>query len=658
MLNIKEKIWNEDGSLCPIEFASFPVKDVAIILVNRNRRDLTDFLAEQIFQFNNEDNLSLDLFVVDIGSEPEGKSPYTTIEYEDKDFRGKCYAHNVGLRQAALTANYKYYWVMMNDLRFDDQPDAMTRLIRIMELNQDLGILSPTNIGTGKDYPGAAVQSGQEYRKVPVCDYLSLLMRGELVRDVGFLNPEFKYCFGAIHELSYKVYSSRKWGIAYCDVVHYNHLGGTTYGKTKNVVSRDEYLANARRFAAYYFYNTYGPDWDEKFTSLLPDDVTQRNVYSIHRGNWQRSLSPEEKAQLERKLQPVSSGNNDDLRVKSTSRPKHKNIISNTFNSIKKLVRKPDFISFSRVGNYRHAYLEPINSCPVKCIPCPVGRNILQHEPAILIDLDIASGCFYKLANELNVNTVIMGNWGEPLLHPNFPELVTLAKKAGISYVGVSTSLSVKRDMREVAEAGLSSIHVSVSGATSDIYAKSHRKGEFDLVMRNLKSLSGYVSKLKTAPIITLRWHRYRHNEFQFEEAQTMCKNLGIVFLPYYGHLGSVESLIDWSNSALEEPLKSFVKDSVFEDFVLQACNLNRNAHECRQSSQLVIDSDGSLIFCCSCYKKYKQNLPFMPLTPKEIENYKRPDSSICKICLEKGWAGYMNRPKTIEEYEGHIKIK
>ncbi|ACM19809.1 glycosyltransferase [Geotalea daltonii FRC-32] len=293
MSSNNERIWCPSGELRPLSFAQAPKKDLAFIVVNRNRRDLTDYLCHQILNFTNTTDLTYDLFVVDIGSEPAQRSPFTTIEYEDSDFRGKCYAHNVGVRQAALTADYRYYWAMMNDLRFDGQPDAMMRMIELMDSNPEIGILSPTNIGEGKEYPGADPQPGHVFRKVPVCDYLALMLRGQVLHEVGFLNPEFRYCWGAIHELSYKVYRTGKWSIAYCDTVHYEHLGGTTYGKTKNVVSRDEYTLNAKRFAASYFVKQYGRDWDEKFTDALPTDVTLKETYSRHRTYWEESLVSE-----------------------------------------------------------------------------------------------------------------------------------------------------------------------------------------------------------------------------------------------------------------------------------------------------------------------------------------------------------------------------
>ena len=63
-------------------------------------------------------NLKTDIFVIDMGSSL--KSKYSSFDYEDGDYRGKCYGHNVGLRLVKANGNYRYYWILMNDLIFKD----------------------------------------------------------------------------------------------------------------------------------------------------------------------------------------------------------------------------------------------------------------------------------------------------------------------------------------------------------------------------------------------------------------------------------------------------------------------------------------------------------------------------------------------------------
>ena len=302
-------------------------------------------------------------------------------------------------------------------------------------------------------------------------------------------------------------------------------------------------------------------------------------------------------------------------------------------------------------------YLEIVRACPVKCVPCPVGREIINQHSATIIDLNVARKCLMKLRAEFKVSTLIMGNWGEPLLHPNFAEIVEIARETGFTSIGVSTSLSVNADMSRLASAGFDSIAISISGISKDVYNKSHRQGDFDLVMKNLEELVTLIKKFNYRTKITVRWHRYKHNEFQYADLKKLCDKLGVGYNAYFGHLGSIESLQDWENNNLEEPLKSFSENSVFTGFIEQACDLNKGSLSCRQSDFLVIDADATLLFCCSCYNYYKQSLDFLSSTPLDVKNFKQLDSSVCLRCLANGWSGYMNRPKTLEEYGGHIKL-
>ncbi|MBN1674478.1 MAG: hypothetical protein JXR37_25745 [Kiritimatiellae bacterium] len=298
-VGMRSHVWDEAGQLRPLVPAP-PVDekaDVAAIIVNRNRADLTDALVGQLQSM--AENLRMDVFVVEMGSEGDGISRHGSFHYADADFRGKCFGHNVGLRVARATAKYRYYWILMNDLVFEDGVDAVGELVRIAEANPDIAIISPTE--TAGACPWGKPVPGRTHRTVPTCDYLCLLVRAEAVEKVGFLNPDFKYCWGAIHELAYKLYT-RDWRVAYCDKVTVRHLGGTTYGKAAKTASRAEYQKKAKAFAARYFVEHYGTDWDDVFTRALPEEL---NWFSFRntRGQWEAGdVQPPARRNLLRRL--------------------------------------------------------------------------------------------------------------------------------------------------------------------------------------------------------------------------------------------------------------------------------------------------------------------------------------------------------------------
>jgi len=291
-MNHASDIWESDGSLKPLvpkPLSSDPA-DVAVIIVNRNRPDLTDALVDQVRQMGRE--LTVDIFVVEMGSDKTLRSRYCSIYYNDPDFRGKCYGHNVGLRLARARGNYRYFWFLMNDLVFDPDQDALGAMVSIADLHPDFAILSPTEL-TGV-HPASTPRPDREFHVVSSCDYLSLLIPNDVINQIGFLNPSFKYSWGAIHELSYKIYQRNK-KIVYCDTVTMKHLGGTTYGKVKGSVSREEYQFRAREFAARYFVEHYGKNWDTDFARVLPPVAEYPTLYIKTRASWEKVLTKQER---------------------------------------------------------------------------------------------------------------------------------------------------------------------------------------------------------------------------------------------------------------------------------------------------------------------------------------------------------------------------
>lgn len=289
--NIANTIWDYTGRLRDLR--QFRGKEkrskVAAVIVNRNQPKMTNDLVLRLLAMPGR--ISMDIYVIEMGSEKRSK--YCSFHYPDTDYRGKCYGHNVGVRLAKSQSSYDYYWVMMNDLVYPEDQNALYSLFDTMELNPRLGIVSPAEPEAG--YINCRPRSGQSYHLVSTCDYLSLFIRSTAIDVAGFLNPEFKYCWGAIHELAYHMYRN-KFYVAYSDRVTMKHLGSTTYGKQKGLISRAEYQKQAGRFAAFYFVKKYGKDWDEKFSKVLPKSV-EINAFPPHRAIWDRYLSPEERQQ-------------------------------------------------------------------------------------------------------------------------------------------------------------------------------------------------------------------------------------------------------------------------------------------------------------------------------------------------------------------------
>lgn len=270
----------------------------AILVASRNRKDLVDAFGDWAARNVKTPH---DLYVVECGSAPEQWSARSTLAYDDPEFLGKCFGHNLLLRQAmteaATRGGYDDYWVVMNDLVFPEGVDPLARLHDAFERQPRLALVSPTEVGG--HYPGAEQQSGSGVRPITTCDYLGFLIRAAAVREAGFLNPAFRYCWGAIHELSFQLHR-RGWWLGYSDAVSYRHLGGSTYGaKNTQTISRAEYQRRARRFAYPYFQKLYGADWEKRFFAAARPFGATLDTYAQHRAYWATAFTAAELAELD-----------------------------------------------------------------------------------------------------------------------------------------------------------------------------------------------------------------------------------------------------------------------------------------------------------------------------------------------------------------------
>ncbi|NIV33077.1 MAG: hypothetical protein GWN58_27610 [Anaerolineae bacterium] len=261
-----DHIWR-DGEFT--DLAAIPVgqrkADLAIVTINRDRADL---VARQIAEFCDRcEGLTTDIYTIEMGS--SYRSEHETFWYEDPEYRGKPYGHNVGVRIARATGDYRYYYIAMNDVFCPDGQDVPRILVDVMDANPELGILSPTCETSG--YTSAKPRPGMDYHSVTSADYLIQMMRADAVRH-GFFNPDFKYCWNVELELSYQLFKAG-YKAGYCDKAQRIHYGTSTWGKVKGLPSKKVYKQRAKAFAVPYWIEKYGYDWDELFSEVLPADV-------------------------------------------------------------------------------------------------------------------------------------------------------------------------------------------------------------------------------------------------------------------------------------------------------------------------------------------------------------------------------------------------
>ena len=205
--------------------------------------------------------------------------------------------------------------------------------------------------------------------------------------------------------------------------------------------------------------------------------------------------------------------------------------------------------------------MDIVSRCNLACPSCPSGRDVFAKRAGKLevMPVETFKAVVAKLNDDLSGGFRLhLYNWSEPLLHPQFGELLRVAQEADVR-CEISSNLNVRRDFDWVRESSaLKRMFVSVSGFTQQTYGKGHRGGSIDLVKQNLEriiALRPDDSDLQ----ITVLFHRYVHNtedEIAFAE---YCAQKNISFYPYFAycaplnkHFRSQRGLVDPGSADIE----------------------------------------------------------------------------------------------------------
>jgi MoaA/NifB/PqqE/SkfB family radical SAM enzyme len=171
--------------------------------------------------------------------------------------------------------------------------------------------------------------------------------------------------------------------------------------------------------------------------------------------------------------------------------------------------------------------LEATNVCNLHCPGCftGIGENG-RIRSAIGMDF------YRRILDELGdtLLEIEFYNWGEPLLCKSIYAMVKEASSKGIA-TRICTNFSVPFDENKaeaLVKSGLSSLSVSLDGATQENYEKYRQGGDIELVLRNAKMVIDAKKRLGAATPHTIwSYHVFEHNVDEVEAARAMAAELG-----------------------------------------------------------------------------------------------------------------------------------
>lgn len=180
-------------------------------------------------------------------------------------------------------------------------------------------------------------------------------------------------------------------------------------------------------------------------------------------------------------------------------------------------------------------YIEPTILCNISCLnsTCSKDSGITRYRQEATLDFDVFTKTIDSLATPLR--RALLYNYGEPLLHPRFSDMVHYLKK-NQPQAWLSTSTNglplVSPQLRQrLVSCGLDELIFSIDGVDQDTYARYRRGGKFATAITNLRELALERERQGAGkPYLIWRYILFKWNDSdeQVQAAQALAAEIGV----------------------------------------------------------------------------------------------------------------------------------
>ncbi len=166
--------------------------------------------------------------------------------------------------------------------------------------------------------------------------------------------------------------------------------------------------------------------------------------------------------------------------------------------------------------------VEPAHRCQLRCPDCALGSGQIQHGGLMSLDT------FRQLLPKLSpyVHTIQFYFQGEPLLNPDLPKMIALAREQHL-YTVVSTNAQALTPLlaQQLTEAGLNRIIVSIDGFSQETYEQYRVGGSLHKALDGLQYLRD--AQRGRQPWIELQVLRLKSNEHEWDYVRRHYRAMG-----------------------------------------------------------------------------------------------------------------------------------
>ena len=302
------------------------------------------------------------------------------------------------------------------------------------------------------------------------------------------------------------------------------------------------------------------------------------------------------------------------------------------------------------IGSFVMSVLKPkfffnidiIGVCNLKCPSCPTGNYKSRLNPTGKMSLELLDEILNKASNECKVTGVGLFNWNEPLLHPEIAACVRLVQERGIK-CHLSSNLNKVGDLDILMNENPASFRISMSGYRQEIYQKTHRGGNVEVVKQNMEALANAKRRTGATTDIHVLFHRYKSNLGDELMLRQYTEDLGFEFKPTWAMFMPLEKALGRDRPSQFGVACSEEDNELIDSLLLPlddalAVSRSAKAKACPlRDSQITIDVTGRTQLCCAVFDLDRFSIGSYLETSLPDLQERKYSHEMCRDCMALG---------------------